>query len=134
MSDKLREEFKPEKAYYRDISDLEDEYCDQIGCHACDGTDQNGEPNGYGCEEREIWANKYFDDYVKEDYEIIEILETALTKAEAERERLREAIQEAIRRGKTGDMSYGIGTILTEALAGKCETCGGVGEKPEDKS
>ena len=46
-------EIKPKHIFYFDEDELLDDFCDQVGCHCCDGTDMNGEPNGYGCDEGE---------------------------------------------------------------------------------
>ena len=38
-------------------------FCNKVNCYACDGTDFNGEPNGYGCQGN--------DDYIKSRYNSI---------------------------------------------------------------
>lgn len=50
------------------MSDFDEEkyngkYCKKMKCNACDGTDFNNEPNGYGCEGN--------DDYIKSRYQSI---------------------------------------------------------------
>lgn len=48
----------PLKKYYRSEDELGDEYCQRMGCKSCHGTDDNGEPNGYGCEQAdEFYCN-----------------------------------------------------------------------------
>ena len=41
------------KKYYSIHDDIEQVFCDINECNECDGTDQSGEPNGYGCEDQE---------------------------------------------------------------------------------
>ena len=56
---------KPRVSHYVDDNDLIDDFCSQMKCNLCHGTDQNGEPNGYGCPSMEEFQDKY-DDYILE--------------------------------------------------------------------
>ena len=49
----------PKKSSYADENELIDEYCDKQNCTACNGSDVNGEPNGYGCDGLEEWLEKH---------------------------------------------------------------------------
>jgi hypothetical protein len=49
----------PQKASYADDNELIDEFCDQRKCSFCNGIDENGEPNGYGCPDLEEWIDKH---------------------------------------------------------------------------
>ena len=42
----------------QDENELIDEYCKSQNCSACNGTDINGEPNGYGCPDMEEYVNR----------------------------------------------------------------------------
>ena len=35
-------------------------FCKKMKCHECDGTDFNGEPNGYGCYGRDEYISKRY--------------------------------------------------------------------------
>lgn len=54
------------KTYYKDEDDLNQGYCDIKKCCQCDGTDQNGEPNGYGCPGQEKFIEKYWNSIISE--------------------------------------------------------------------
>lgn len=49
---------KPLKDQYSDEDELTDEFCRRNGCSECNGSDHNGEPNGYGCD----FMEKFVDD------------------------------------------------------------------------
>ena len=49
----------PKKTRYTDEDELIDEYCEKQGCTACNGTDVNGEANGYGCPQMQEWVEKH---------------------------------------------------------------------------
>ena len=49
----------PNKKSYEEENDLIDEYCKRQGCSTCNGSDMNGEPNGYGCKNMEAWVEKH---------------------------------------------------------------------------
>jgi len=51
-------------------------FCKKENCHECDGTDFNGEPNGYGCEAQ--------DEYIDSRYQ--SILRRRLKKIQQEEE------------------------------------------------
>jgi type I site-specific restriction-modification system R (restriction) subunit len=51
------------KRYYKDEEVLEREFCRKENCSTCDGSDENGEPNGYGCSHNEK--------YIEENYKYI---------------------------------------------------------------
>ena len=46
-----------------DVEKYNGKYCKKMKCTACDGTDFNGEPNGYGCEGN--------DNYIESRYQSI---------------------------------------------------------------
>lgn len=50
----------PTQATYQDDDALGTEYCSQIGCHECEGTQpESSEPNGYGCADQEAWIGEH---------------------------------------------------------------------------
>ena len=48
-----------------DYAKYEGRFCNKIGCSECKGTDQNGEPNGYGCEGEEQYIEKRYKSILK---------------------------------------------------------------------
>lgn len=70
------------KKYYRDENDFIEDYCISVDCGACNGTDQNGEPNGYGCPAKEEFIDNNYEKYMLEDDDIIELLEKENEKLE----------------------------------------------------
>lgn len=48
---------KPLKDHYIDDDQLGHEFCQRVGCNACFGNDENGEPNGYGCNYQESYVD-----------------------------------------------------------------------------
>lgn len=55
-------------------------YCNKINCHECDGTDFNGEPNGYGCYGRDEYISKRYNAILENRKKRIT---TALTKQQS---------------------------------------------------
>jgi len=52
--------YKPEHKIYLEGEEIELEYCKQINCNLCHGTEpESYEPRGYGCEAAEKFAIKY---------------------------------------------------------------------------
>jgi len=53
-------DIKPEHKIYLEGEEIELEYCNQINCNLCHGTEpESYEPRGYGCEAAEKFAIKY---------------------------------------------------------------------------
>lgn len=50
---------KPRKKKYKDSNELGREYCEQSNCSACKWTDENGEPNGFGCNGQDEFIDTY---------------------------------------------------------------------------
>jgi hypothetical protein len=42
-----------------------DRYCNKQKCRACNGIDENGEPNGYGCVGRDEYIQSRYDSILK---------------------------------------------------------------------
>ena len=40
-------------------------YCKKKKCRACEGTDENGEPNGYGCVGRDEYISNRYNSILK---------------------------------------------------------------------
>lgn len=58
-----------------------DEFCNKQNCHSCEGTDQSGEPNGYGCDGAEQYVEQMYQHILKcrlsnqcEDYKQYSVL------------------------------------------------------------
>ncbi len=67
----MMETLKPRHTFYTDPEQLDSEYCSVSECSECDGTDMNGEPNGYGCTARDNWVEKHLHLVHDEEVEII---------------------------------------------------------------
>jgi len=52
---------KPQHKVYWDMEAIEREYCASHGCNQCEGINQDGEPNGYGCDGADEFAIKFSD-------------------------------------------------------------------------
>jgi len=85
---------KPKHKIYFDTESIEKEYCVTNNCEQCYGTNQDGEPHGYGCDPAEDFAvdfcdrsidNMDEDDFnkIRSEYEAIE-QENAKLKAQVE--------------------------------------------------
>ena len=48
-----------------DVDRFTERYCAKVGCRECNGTDMNGEPNGYGCQDQEDYAQKCYQSILK---------------------------------------------------------------------
>lgn len=57
ISDVIMDDFDPDK--YDGI------YCKKMNCHACEGTDYNGDPNGYGCQGNDEYIDKRYNSILK---------------------------------------------------------------------
>ena len=55
--------------YYKDVEALEERFCKINDCTACNGSDPNGEPNGYGCDTRDKWVESEMFTLVEEQKE-----------------------------------------------------------------
>lgn len=42
-----------------------DRYCKKMKCQACVGTDENGNPNGYGCYCRDVYISRRYNAILK---------------------------------------------------------------------
>jgi len=49
---------KPLKDKYKNEGELIDEFCSLTECSECNGSDDTGEPNGYGCEAMEKFVEE----------------------------------------------------------------------------
>lgn len=116
----LESEIKPKKDHYlfSEEDDFGDEYCHGVGCSACFGTKpESYEPNGYGCDDREKFEEKYA--HLVMDHE--EAYEFVLKQLEAEKakvEKLKMAIRMLIescedecRGDEDCDHCFAIGTL-----------------------
>ena len=84
------EELKPLNDFYLDPEQLDEEYCSRVNCQACEGTDQNGEPNGYGCSSRDNWVEKHLELVHDDPSEIMSHLESLQSKFDKAEEALEE--------------------------------------------
>ena len=50
--------YVPDKEKYENVNELIDEFCLKKKCSICQGTDMEGEPNGYGCDGMEAFVEK----------------------------------------------------------------------------
>lgn len=48
-----------------DPDDYVDEFCKRSKCHECNGIDENGEPNGYGCIPLDAYIQSKYEDYLE---------------------------------------------------------------------
>ena len=48
-----------------DPDDYVDRFCRRSKCDACQGTDENGEPNGYGCVALDAYIQSKYEDYIR---------------------------------------------------------------------
>ena len=48
-----------------DPSKYDGKFCKKINCHECEGTDFNGEPNGYGCQANEDYITSRYQSILK---------------------------------------------------------------------
>jgi hypothetical protein len=96
---KKAQSIKP-REYYIDCDDAADHFCASMNCHACDGCDYYGEPNGDGCEEEENFLDRIdginFENHPEYAIEIIKkrdmelsSLRQRLAEKEAEIERMK---------------------------------------------
>jgi hypothetical protein len=58
MSEKRKSAYKIMEDFDEDA--IGDAFCLSQGCSECQGSDYNGEPNGYGCEGRDNFVSKRF--------------------------------------------------------------------------
>jgi len=42
-----------------------EKYCMKVNCSKCNGTGEDGEPNGYGCEGNDDYVDKWYNSILK---------------------------------------------------------------------
>lgn len=57
----------PLKEKYKDENELINEFCKRSNCSKCNGSDDSGEPNGYGCDDMENFINENYNLITTED-------------------------------------------------------------------